>query len=120
MKKTLFIVDDDEDILISLQFWFIHKGYLVSIFSHSTFLHKALLKTAPDVILMDVNLGGEDGRKICKMLKEEHLIHCPVILFSANPDNLKKFEEWLADGVIEKPFELKRLTETIGSYLMLD
>lgn len=118
MKKRMFIVDDEEDILISLRFWFERQGYMVSTFSHSIFLQEALRNTAPDVVLLDVNLRDEDGRKICKILKQQQVIHCPVLLISANPDNLKKFDECLADGAIEKPFDLKTLTKIIGNYVI--
>ncbi len=115
--KRLFIIDDDEDILFSLKCWFERKGFLVEVFSLPEPLLQALETTTPGLILMDVNLDDKDGREICKQLKQEHHLVCPIILFSANPFVLKDYKAYLADGTIEKPFGLKDITTTITSFI---
>ncbi len=118
--KSLFVIDDEEDILFVLQFWFESKGFIVSTFVNSTLLLEALKLSAPDIIILDVNLNNEDGREICKKLKQEQLINCPAILFSANPSMLRQFDSWLADEVVSKPFDLIKLTTLVNSYVLAE
>lgn len=116
--RRLFIVDDDFDILLSLKIWFSKKGFDVQIFEQSKSLFEALYKTEllPDLILLDVNLRGEDGRDICKKIKQE-FIKRPVILFSANIHALENFEENCADGFLHKPFSLQEIHNLINSHI---
>ena len=79
--RKLFIVDDDYDILLSLGIWFKKMGYDVSTFENSKTMFSGLKEAVPDLILLDINLQGEDGRDICRKLKSESDINCPVILF---------------------------------------
>lgn len=115
--RQLFIVDDDYDILLSLKIWFTKKGFDVKVFQHSKPLFEELYKTVPDLILLDVNLNGEDGRDICKRIKKEFIINRPVILFSANANALNNYEESQADGCLHKPFSLHQIHSLISSYM---
>lgn len=69
---------------------------------------------APDVFILDKNISGTDGLAVCRYIKQcEVYKNVPVIMLSANPDIVKLAGEAGADGVIEKPFSLKRLRETL-------
>lgn len=114
--KRLFIIDDDTDILESLGIWFTKKGFDVELFSLPEPMFNALQNAAPGLILMDVNLKNDDGRIICKELKENNKANCPILLFSANPFVLKDYKDYLADGAIAKPFSLKEITNVISSF----
>ncbi len=111
--KRLFIIDDDEDILFSLKHWFAKRGFSVEIFSLPEPMLDALESRMPGLILMDVNLGTKDGREICRELKEQNHLQCPILLFSANPFNLENYQKYLADGAVEKPFSLNEITDVI-------
>ncbi len=115
--RRLFIVDDDHDILLSLKIWFSKKGFDVRVFQHSRPLFDALYQSMPDLILLDVNLNGEDGREICKRIKNEFVVNRPVILFSANAHALENYKDSCADGVLHKPFSLHEIYSLINSYV---
>lgn len=115
--KKLFIVDDDEDILISLNYWFTKRGYEVMIFFDSKTLLPALAKGPPDLLLLDVNLKGEDGRDICKHIKINFKPTFPIILFSANPNVAEHHKDYCADAFVEKPFDLIGITKKIERYI---
>lgn len=115
--KQLFIVDDDYDILLSLKIWFSKKGYAVKVFQQSKPLFEELYLSTPDLILLDVNLNGEDGRQICKRIKSEFVNDRPVILFSANARALENYEETCADDILHKPFSLHQIQALINSYI---
>ncbi len=118
--KQLFIVDDDYDILLSLKIWFTKKGFSVKVFQQSQPLYDALKQSKPDLILMDVNLNGEDGREICKRIKNEFIINLPVILFSANIHALDNYKDACADDILHKPFSLNQIHSLISSHLPVE
>ena len=119
MPKIL-VVDDSTDLLKVFPLIFKMSGYEVEAVSSKDKLNKALAEFVPDVVLLDVRLSGEDGRELCKEIKENHPQNIPVILTSASPELLQDYEACKADAVIEKPFNiqtlLKKVTEVLNKY----
>ncbi len=118
MSNTLFIIDDEEDIRFSLSIWFRKIGYDVKTFSNSEELLKGCEKETPNLILLDVNLNGEDGREICKYVKKELSFPVPVLLFSANPANGENYKQYEASDFISKPFSLMEISNIIASHII--
>ena len=108
---AIFIVDDDYDILFSLDTWFKLKNYVVQTFSNGNGLVNNILQNRPDLVLMDVMLNGEDGRSLCRDIKEQAKYPVKVLLFSADPMSLLTYQDSYADGIINKPFELDALED---------
>jgi DNA-binding response OmpR family regulator len=73
---------------------------------------KELETYTPEVVLMDVMLGNDSGRDLCKEIKQKYE-SISVILISANPHRLLDYEECHADGVIEKPFNNQNVLDKI-------
>jgi len=115
--ETLYIVDDEEDTLFSLDFYFRKAGYNVKTFNKSKDMLEALEVQKPDLILMDVNLRRTDGRTICKLIKRKYDMQGPVILFSGNSAMESEYADWNADGFISKPFSFEEITQKIAAYL---
>lgn len=117
MAKVL-VVDDDRDILDMVELLLSTKQYTVqSVFNGDevTQITKTFL---PDVILLDVNLGGHDGRIICKQLKTDLISkHIPVILFSATPGLANTYPECEASDFLAKPFDADELFEKIEKHM---
>jgi DNA-binding NtrC family response regulator len=112
----LFIIDDEEDILLSLNHWFKRKGFEVKVFEEPNSMLEALQVSMPDVILLDVNLKGVDGRDICKKLHDELNLQIPVILVSANSYALEGFKDPCVSEKIDKPFDLEVITNVVTSH----
>lgn len=118
MKKIL-VVDDDVDILNVVQLVLDANGFEVVATSNWQQINTHVDTFKPDLILLDVSLGTQDGRNICKQLKSNHKTkHISVILFSANHNIEKSITECLADNFISKPFDINELVEGINSELM--
>ena len=117
MAKIL-IVDDSEHLVALLSEILFQNGYEVeSALSKKELVYK-LLASAPDLILLDVRLSGDDGRKICRDLKgNSSYKNIPVILLSASRDLLESFADYNADDIIEKPFEMSAVLEKITTQL---
>lgn len=118
MKKIL-VVDDDIDILTVVQLVLSNNGFEVAAISNWKQIYTQIDAFNPDLILLDVSLGTQDGRNICKQLKSgDDTKHIPIILFSANHNVEKSVSECLADSFISKPFDINDLIDGINSKLM--
>ncbi len=104
---AIFIVDDDHDILQPLELWFQMKEYNVFTFDNSKNLIDNITREKPDIILLDIMLKGEDGRYLCRKIKETVPYPVKVLLFSASPGALLSYEDNFADGIINKPFDME-------------
>ncbi|TKK72023.1 response regulator [Ilyomonas limi] len=116
MNKIL-VVDDDLDILEVLKFLLRKNGYEVVLLSEAQRVIETTKEAQPDIILLDINLSGYDGREICKYLKTTLKLKTPVILFSANVSYKSSYKEYYADDFLEKPFEVKKLLSILRSHL---
>ena len=115
--RRLLVVDDEPDISYLLVAYLSRKGYEVqSAKSKQEFFHFLDL-FKPDLIILDVMLGPENGRDICKEIKAAEYKHIPVLLCSAIPEMLDNYEECHANYTIEKPFELKVLLQAVKKLL---
>jgi len=113
MNKIL-VVDDDTDILTVVEIVLSMNNYSVKAISRWEDIPHTIENFSPDLILLDVALGGADGREICRQLKNSgETQHIPVILFSAQYDLVNNIKGCMANGLVTKPFETSFLLETI-------
>lgn len=114
----LLIADDNEDLLELMQLFLEEKGFEVKTVSTKKKLLSEIKQYSPDLILLDVFLNGEDGREVCKLLRDNVKTNkvC-ILIISANPYAIKEYKSYGADGFIEKPFELEDLVNKIESAL---
>ncbi|HEY8689060.1 MAG TPA: response regulator [Chitinophagaceae bacterium] len=118
MKKIL-VVDDDINILTVVQLVLEASGFEAATIFKWQQIYTQVDTFKPDLILLDVSLGTQDGRNICKQLKlNNDTKHIPVILFSANHNIEKSISECFADSFIAKPFDINALVEGVNKQLM--
>ena len=120
MNKVL-IIDDDLDILTLVKMTLDLNGFNVKGESNWEGIDSIIKKFEPDLILLDISLGGADGRDICKKLKSQNDTQdIPVILFSANLEMENSFAQYNAQAFISKPYELNYFLKTIRSTIAGD
>ena len=118
MKKIL-VVDDDIDILTVVQLVLESNGFEVVAIPNWQQIYTQIDTFKPNLILLDVSLGSQDGRNICKQLKSNNdTKDIAVILFSANHNIEKSVSECLADSFVAKPFDINDLLDGINNQLM--
>lgn len=118
MKKIL-VLDDDIDILTVVQLVLEANSFEVMTITRWQLIYTRIESFKPDLILLDVSLGTQDGRNICKQIKSgKDTRHISVILFSANLNVEKSVTECLADSFIAKPFDINDLIQGINNELM--
>ncbi len=113
------MVDDDIDILTVVQLVLESNGFEVVALSNWQQIYTQVDTFKPDLILLDVSLGTQDGRNICKQLKSnKDTKHISIILFSASHNIENSVSECLADSFISKPFDINDLIDGINKQLM--
>src|SRR4051794_12228848 len=115
--EKILIVDDDLDILEVLKLLLRKNGYDVILLSEAKKVIDTVKEAKPDIVLLDINLSGYDGREICKYLKTVLNVSIPIVLFSANAIYKNSFKEYFANDFLEKPFEVKKLLSLLRSFL---
>lgn len=119
MKKIL-IVDDEPNIVMSLEYTFKKNNFEVFIARDGQEALDILKDQLPDIIILDVMMPMVDGFATLEQIKkEERLRHCKVIFLSAK-NKEKDIEKGLmlgANAYVTKPFSLKKLTEQINELL---
>ena len=119
MKKIL-IVDDEQDIVESLQFVLETAGYDC----HCAYDGEEGLNLArevlPDLIILDVMMPRINGYKISRLLKfDKKYQNIPILMITARSQEEDKLigEETGADEYITKPFDLDEVLATVKKYL---
>lgn len=115
-SKKIVIVDDDVAILDSLGLMLDFEGFEVNAFERgSEIMNYVESVSKPDVILLDMWLSGEDGRDICKKLKEnETTKNIPVVIMSASRGLEQTALQSGANAFISKPFEIDEVVDQLN------
>jgi DNA-binding response OmpR family regulator len=116
--KKIMVVDDEKDFLALIKGYLKRAGYDVAVTTSCDEGLNILNSFKPDLIYMDINVGTEDGRVMCKQIKSmaEHK-HIPIILISANDDALNTYKEYQADSILKKPFQPSELLDSTAFHL---
>jgi DNA-binding response OmpR family regulator len=116
--KKLLILDDDHDLLFILKIFLETKGYNIQTLRRADDIFSEVRDFKPDLLIIDVILQGEDGRKICQQLKAGgENKELGILLTTASLINLEDYKSWMADDYIEKPFDIYAFEEKIQSML---
>lgn len=112
--KRILVLDDDPDIASVVTLILEMHGFECQFITNYKELDIKVGDFNPEVLIIDISLGGADGRDLCKKLKENSSTsHIHVILFSANRDASKDYVSCKAEAFIPKPFDSKHLLDTI-------
>ncbi len=121
MAAKILVVDDEPEILNLTKIMLEKDGYEVFTASDSVECFERLKEVRPDLILLDVMMPGDDGWSTCKKIKDDKTTKdIPVAMFTVRTsDNaIERSQEYAqADAHIKKPFEMKKLLETVKELL---
>ena len=112
--KRILVIDDNTDLLLSLKLFLSKEGYEVKTSTSCKDGLHILSAFAPQLVLLDINVGDEDGRDMCRQIKSQaEFRHIPVVLISANLELLGRFKEYGANHALPKPFSLSSLLTAV-------
>jgi len=120
MEKIL-IVDDEPNILLSLEFLMKKKGYEVFIARDGKEAIEIIDKTTPNLVILDIMMPEVDGYEVCKYIKNQSkLANSKVIFLSAKvkEEEVQKGLALGADDYMTKPFSTRKLMQKISELLL--
>jgi DNA-binding response OmpR family regulator len=115
-KKKVLAVDDEPNILMSIEFILEMEGYEVYTAHDGEEALEVARRVRPDVILLDINMPRKDGYEVCRLLREEKdMAGTKVIMLTAKGQTLEKKKglEVGADEYVTKPFSAEDLLQKI-------
>lgn len=116
-KVRIVVVDDEPEIRNLLDEYLAKQGYEVAQAADGKELRSLLEADTPDVVLLDINLPGEDGLSLARWLHVRK--ETGVIMVTAAGDTVDRIVglEVGADDYIAKPFDLREVHARIRSVL---
>lgn len=120
MKKIL-IVDDEPNIVMSLEYTFKKNNYEVFIARDGQEALDILKTNFPDVIILDIMMPMVDGFATLEQIrKDENLKHTKVMFLSAKnkASDIEKGLSLGADAYLTKPFSVKKVVDKVAELLL--
>jgi DNA-binding response OmpR family regulator len=104
IQKRILIIDDDIDLLMLLERRLTKEGYLVESAASLPEAEEVLGFFKPHLVLLDINVNGKDGRKLCwKIKKERGEADVIVVIMSGYDYDNATAILFGADEVLAKP-----------------
>ena len=119
MKKIL-IVDDEPNIVMSLEYTFKKQNFEVFIARDGQEALDILQVQCPNVIILDIMMPLVDGFETLEQIKKnENLKHTKVIFLSAKnkESDIEKGIALGADAYLTKPFSIKKVVDQVMELL---
>jgi two-component system phosphate regulon response regulator OmpR len=114
---SILVVEDDAGIRAMLVEYLGTHGYAVAEAGDGGSMRAALERAVPDVVLLDVNLPGEDGLTLARFLRERHDVGIVMVTGASDVVDRVAGLEVGADDYVTKPFDLRELRARIKSVM---
>ena len=117
MSYHVLVVEDDVVTRSKLVGYFQNEGYQVSEAESGEQMRAILEEQSVDLVMLDINLPGEDGLMLTRELRSQSDIG--IILVTGRTDSIDKIVglEMGADDYVTKPFELRELLVRVKNLL---
>ena len=112
--RVVLVADDDQTLRMLCRVNLEFEGYRVLEAASAEEIRGVLESDDVHVVLLDIQLGADDGVAVAKELRGSHP-GLPIVFFSgsASAVEIANASAGLADGVLPKPFSLEELSETV-------
>jgi len=117
MVRRVLIVDDDAEIRETTGEYLSGHGFEVALAADGVQLRAAFDAAVPDVVLLDLNLPGEDGLSLTRWLREHHDVGIIMITGAGEVVDRVVGLELGADDYLAKPFDPRELRARLKSVL---
>jgi two-component system, OmpR family, alkaline phosphatase synthesis response regulator PhoP len=123
MARRILIADDEENIVISLEFLMKREGFEVSIAQDGEQAVEKIRAEKPDLVLLDVMMPKKSGFEVCQEVRADPALRSVRILMLTAKGRETEVAKGLAlgaDSYVTKPFSTKELVELIRGMLADD
>lgn len=122
MKKKILIVDDEPNIVISLEFLMQREGFDVAVAVDGEAALQAIADRPPDLVLLDIMLPKKDGFEICRQIRANpawQSVKIVMLTAKGRDTEIAKGLALGADSYLTKPFSIKDLVAKTRQLLEL-
>lgn len=119
MAAKVLIVDDEPNIVISLQFLMKKGGFETSVARDGDGALLEVERFRPDLVLLDVMMPGRDGYEVCQQLRSSGWNDLKIVMLTAKGREVEVTKGLAvgADAYVTKPFSTSELVETVTRLL---
>jgi len=117
MPQAIALVDDDQNILVSLSAALTDEGYFVETYADGAEALDGLARRPVDLAILDIKMPRMDGMELLTELRRKSSL--PVIFLTSKDDEVDEVMGLRlgADDYIKKPFSQRLLMERIRAVL---
>jgi DNA-binding response OmpR family regulator len=122
MSKKVLIVDDEQNIAISVEFLMRREGFEVLVAHDGEEGLRRIRTEKPDLVVLDVMMPKLDGFEVCKAVRADaNLAGVRILMLTAKgrPAEVTKGIALGADDYIPKPFSTRELVAKVRELLGL-
>ncbi len=120
MSKRILVVDDEPNIVLSLEFLMTQAGYEVNTAGDGEVALQSIEASPPDLVLLDVNIPKRNGYEVCETIRSNPIWeHVKVVMITAKGRDVER-EKGLAlgaDDYIVKPFSTHEVVAKVAEVL---
>ncbi len=122
MAKKILIADDEQNIVISLEFLMKREGFTVCIAADGQEAIDKVRSEAPDLVLLDIMMPRKNGYEVCQEIRSDPQLQGTRILMLTAKGREMEVTKGLAmgaDAYMTKPFSTRELVTKVKSLLDL-
>jgi DNA-binding response OmpR family regulator len=119
VANKVLIVDDEPNIVLSLEFLMKQQGYETRVARDGEEALAEVARFRPDLVLLDVMLPRRDGFEVCQRLRADGWSDLKILMLTAKGRDVE-IEKGLAlgaDGYVTKPFSTAELVARVADML---
>jgi DNA-binding response OmpR family regulator len=120
MSASVLLVDDEPNLLLSLEFLMKREGFQVLLAHDGEEALEVLRRERPRLVVLDVNMPRKNGFEVCQALRHDEAIADTLVLFlsaRARETDIAKGLALGANAYMTKPFSTQALVAKVHELL---
>ena len=120
MNKKVLIADDEQNIVISLEFLMKREGFEVVVANDGEEAIRRIRADQPDLVLLDVMMPHKSGFEVCQAVRADERVQATKILMLTAKGRETDVAKGLALGAnayMTKPFSTRELVQKVAELL---
>lgn len=120
MNKRILIVDDEPNIVVSLEFLMKREGFEVAVATDGEAALKSVEEKKPDLVLLDIMLPKKNGFEVCQTIRANpdwQGVKIVMLTAKGRDTEVAKGTALGADAYMTKPFSTKDLIAQVRQIL---
>lgn len=122
MTKKILIVDDEPNIVISLEFLMKREGFFVAVANDGEAALQQVAAVVPDLVLLDIMMPKKNGYEVCQQIRANadwQAMKIIMLTAKGRDTEMAKGLAMGADAYLTKPFATKELVLKVKQMLGL-